>query len=104
MSGSERLCFTNVLDNQRWSLDLQAVRKLLRASPFKLAGDAVSIMDGADEGAYAWLTLNYLLGKTGRESAELVGAVDLGGGSIQAAFAVDAATAKDAPDGALLRC
>ena len=81
---------------------LTAVRKLLRAAPFRLAGDGVSIMDGADEGAFAWLTLNYLLGLTGAPPEELVGALDLGGVSVQAAFAVDAETAKRAPDGAPL--
>ena len=81
---------------------LNAVRQLLTAGPFKLADDGVTIMDGADEGAYAWLTLNYLLGKAGKDAKELVGAVDLGGGSVQQAFAVEDNVAKTAPDGALL--
>jgi apyrase len=79
---------------------LAAVTLVLRGTPFKLLNDGVSIMDGADEGAFAWLTLNYLLGKAGKPAKELVGAVDLGGGSVQQAFAVDEATARDAPKGA----
>lgn len=78
---------------------LEASTKLLENSPFMLVPDGVSVMDGIDEGAYAWLTLNYLLGKTGKPAKDLVGAIDLGGGSVQQAFAVDDATAKGAPEG-----
>lgn len=78
---------------------LEAVTKLLENSPFMLVPDGVTVMDGIDEGAYAWLTLNYLLGKTGKPANDLVGAIDLGGGSVQQAFAVDDATAKSAPTG-----
>jgi hypothetical protein len=78
---------------------LEAVRGLLLTTPFKLAADGISIMNGEDEGAFAWMTLNYLLGLTGKPVDEVVGAVDLGGGSMQQAFAVDEATAKKAPVG-----
>jgi apyrase len=78
---------------------LREVIQLLVQSPFQLVTDGVTIMDGVDEGAYAWLTLNYLLGKTGRPAKELVGAIDLGGGSVQQAFALDDATAASAPPG-----
>jgi len=44
---------------------LQAVRDYLREHPFIVAEDAVSILDGRDEGGFAWLTLNYLLGHLG---------------------------------------
>jgi len=52
----------------------------------------VFIMDGLDEGVYAWVTVNYLLGRLGKDSAETVGIMDLGGGSTQIAFAVDTTT------------
>ncbi|KAM7540324.1 hypothetical protein Aperf_G00000028810 [Anoplocephala perfoliata] len=52
----------------------------------------VRIMSGRDEGVYAWITTNYLLGKFGTrgvppaDEVNTVGALDLGGASTQIAF------------------
>lgn len=64
-----------------------------------LVPDAVGIMDGAHEGAFAWLTLNYLLGKLDNGPSETVAAIDLGGGSVQEAFALPSTEATAAPAG-----
>lgn len=56
-------------------------------------------MDGAHEGAFAWLTLNYLLGNLDKGPADTVAAIDLGGGSVQEAFALPVDAAADAPAG-----
>lgn len=56
-------------------------------------------MDGAHEGAYAWLTLNYLLGKLAGGPEATVAAIDLGGGSVQEAFALPSSDAAAAPAG-----
>ncbi|CAI4716837.1 AIG_G0043750.mRNA.1.CDS.1 [Saccharomyces cerevisiae] len=50
-------------------------------------GDGVSVMGGDDEGVYAWITTNYLLGNIGAGSKIPTSAVfDLGGGSTQIVF------------------
>ncbi|KAI9728360.1 MAG: Guanosine-diphosphatase [Chrysothrix sp. TS-e1954] len=70
---------------------LHAVRlRLEERFPFPLVNDAhggVEVMEGTDEGVYAWITTNYLLGKIGSPSKTPTAAVfDLGGGSTQIVF------------------
>lgn len=69
---------------------LAAVRVYLKTQPFRFTDGQVSIMDGIDEGAYAWLTLNYLLGRMSEPWDKMVAAVDQGGGSVQIAYALGA--------------
>ncbi|KAL6756481.1 nucleoside phosphatase GDA1/CD39 [Haematococcus lacustris] len=78
---------------------LAAVTTLMHRYKFKMAANAVSIMDGQDEGAFAWLTLNYLLERLGKGPSATVSAIDLGGGSVQEAFAMTDEEAKAAPKG-----
>ncbi|CDK28592.1 unnamed protein product [Kuraishia capsulata CBS 1993] len=68
---------------------LKEVRRHLEEDfPFPVVdGDGVSIMDGSDEGVYAWVTTNYLLGNIGSAKKTPTTAVfDLGGGSTQIVF------------------
>ncbi|KAJ9075892.1 Guanosine-diphosphatase [Entomophthora muscae] len=69
---------------------LEAVKKRLTEKyPFPLIpDDPVSIMDGKDEGVFAWITVNYLLGKLDHAAGEYTSAatIDLGGGSVQIVF------------------
>jgi guanosine-diphosphatase len=70
---------------------LDAVRnRLENAYPFPVLPkeqNGVSIMDGSDEGVYAWITTNYLLGKIGGpDHSETAAVFDLGGGSTQIVF------------------
>jgi len=65
-----------------------------RFNASRVAGD-VSILDGVDEGYFGWITVNYLLGKMGggvreEERNEKVATMDLGGGSTQITFDLDA--------------
>lgn len=76
---------------------LTEVRSLLRTHPFKFSETDVKILSGVDEGAFAWLTLNYLLGKVGGGYQDTVASIDLGGGSVQEAYAMSDEEAKDAP-------
>ena len=78
---------------------LEAVRGRFAASPFRSSRDGVSILDGSDEGAYMWLTMNYLLGNLEKGYAGTVGSIDLGGGSVQQAYALSDASAAQAPPG-----
>ncbi|KAH8812059.1 guanosine-diphosphatase-like protein [Xylogone sp. PMI_703] len=70
---------------------LEAVRhRLETVYPFPVVSrenKGVAIMDGSDEGVYAWITTNYLLGKIGTPDDSPTAAVfDLGGGSTQIVF------------------
>lgn len=70
---------------------LDAVRTRLETIyPFPVVSkeeNGVAIMDGRDEGVYAWITTNYLLGKIGGPDDSPTAAVfDLGGGSTQIVF------------------
>ena len=84
---------------------LAECKKLLKEYPFKFDDESVSIMDGADEGAYQWLTMNYLLGNLANGGADhdgdvqTVAAVDLGGGSVQLAYQVPPESVANAPAG-----
>lgn len=81
---------------------LNNVEDYLDSTPFTLSGNnAVGIMEGIDEGVYAWFTVNYLKKKLHSHDNELLpdplkddpirertyGVIDLGGGSIQISFA-----------------
>ena len=72
---------------------LSAVRQRLEEKyPFSLHGEnAVEIMEGRDEGVYAWLTANYLLktlekGSSGARKTQPYAVLDLGGASTQIVF------------------
>lgn len=68
---------------------LSAVRSHLEDDyPFPVVKkDGVSVMGGDEEGVYAWITTNYLLGNIGSGSRIPTSAVfDLGGGSTQIVF------------------
>jgi guanosine-diphosphatase len=69
---------------------LDEVRNRLETNfDFVVPGDrAVEIMDGKDEGVYAWITANYLLNKIGEGSVsgDTLAVMDLGGASTQIVF------------------
>ncbi|GAB0133788.1 hypothetical protein EsDP_00002184 [Epichloe bromicola] len=82
---------------------LKQVREHLeRDYPFPVVSNdkgGVAVMDGADEGVYAWITTNYLLGKIGGpDKSETAAVFDLGGGSTQIVFQP---TFKEVKDGGM---
>lgn len=78
-----------LLGEEKSKAILEGVRSHLEDNyPFAVvSGDGVSIMSGDDEGVYAWITANYLLGNIGSSEKFPTAAVfDLGGGSTQIVF------------------
>lgn len=78
-----------LLGEEMSSKILEAVRhRLETVYPFPVVEEnGVQIMDGKDEGVYAWITTNYLLGKIGGPDKSPTAAIfDLGGGSTQIVF------------------
>ncbi|KAG2222823.1 hypothetical protein INT45_011633 [Circinella minor] len=76
-----------LLGESRSKKILDAVRTRLETQyPFPIAGgeNGIEIMDGKDEGVYAWITVNYLLGSLKKGGSAAV--FDLGGGSTQIVF------------------
>lgn len=67
---------------------LKEVETLLQNSAFKFKPEWVSIIDGTQEGSYQWVTVNYLRSRLGKPFDQSVGIVDLGGGSVQMAYAI----------------
>lgn len=78
-----------LLGKEKSDAILKEVRRHLETDfPFAVVdGDGISIMDGKDEGVYAWITANYLLGNIGtNEKIPTAAVFDLGGGSTQIVF------------------
>ncbi|KAF4627407.1 hypothetical protein G7Y89_g10756 [Cudoniella acicularis] len=80
--GSEPVLANKILDAVRTRLET--------VYPFPVVSkeeNGVEIMEGKDEGVYAWITTNFLLGNIGGpEKTKTAAVFDLGGGSTQVVF------------------
>ncbi|GAA5988641.1 hypothetical protein JCM11641_005191 [Rhodosporidiobolus odoratus] len=79
-----------LLGQQKSAEILDEIDRWLREEwPFVVGKDGVVVMDGRDEGVYAWITINFLLGLIGPNqpaSAGTAAVMDLGGASTQIVF------------------
>ncbi|XP_062863601.1 ectonucleoside triphosphate diphosphohydrolase 5 [Trichomycterus rosablanca] len=65
---------------------LEQVKEVFDESPFYVPQNSVTIMNGANEGVLAWVTVNFLTGHLYANTRKTVGILDLGGGSTQITF------------------
>ncbi|XP_070541238.1 ectonucleoside triphosphate diphosphohydrolase 1-like [Ptychodera flava] len=95
---------------------MEAVDQTLNSYPFNVL--SVSILTGEEEGSFSWVTVNYLLGNYAKgpapsgisslmssatTSTETVGALDMGGASLQISFIPEDLTVVPPENTVLLR-
>ncbi|PKI40301.1 probable apyrase 6 [Punica granatum] len=72
---------------------IKSFRQVLRKSRFLFKDEWVREIQGGDEGVYAWIAVNYVLGSLRGEPRDTTGVIELGGGNLQVAYALRDATA-----------
>lgn len=85
-------------DNTASNQVFQAVEETLQKSPFSFQG--ARLLDGREEGAFGWVTVNYLDDRL-RQGLATTGALDLGGASTQISFVSDYFDGSESPSDAV---
>ncbi|PSC71682.1 putative apyrase 7 [Micractinium conductrix] len=78
------------LSEQQQAELLQVARRVLGGSAFRFQPPWARIISGTDEGVFGWVALNYLEGRlqaAAGGAADTLGALDLGGSSMEVTFA-----------------
>eukprot|EP01135_Chromosphaera_perkinsii_P003246 Nk52_evm21s239 gene=Nk52_evmTU21s239 len=73
-------------------------RGITSTYPFKFSQAHIEIITGEQEGMYAWIAANYVLGKFGH-GEKTVGLIEMGGASSQVSFEVDDSVGKNDKSG-----
>uniref|UniRef100_A0AAV2LF73 Ectonucleoside triphosphate diphosphohydrolase 1 n=1 Tax=Knipowitschia caucasica TaxID=637954 RepID=A0AAV2LF73_KNICA len=84
----------NIKDSAASDRVFQAVSESLQKSPFSFQG--ARILSGQEEGAFGWVTVNYLDDRL-EQGLETTGALDLGGASTQISFISDSFDGSESP-------
>ncbi|CAB1344063.1 unnamed protein product, partial [Coregonus sp. 'balchen'] len=88
-----------LMENQSLSdLVLGSVEEALRSSPFSYQG--ARIITGQEEGAFGWVTVNYLSDRL-KQGSGTTGALDLGGASTQISFVANQDGAEESAENAV---
>ncbi|XP_056222554.1 ectonucleoside triphosphate diphosphohydrolase 1 isoform X2 [Seriola aureovittata] len=88
----------NIENSSASDVVFHAVEEALQKSPFSFQG--ARILSGQEEGAFGWVTVNYLDDRL-KQGLETTGALDLGGASTQISFVSDNFDGSESPENAV---
>lgn len=79
------------LNDADQGLVMENARKILSRSGLRFSPSWARILTGTDEGTFGWIALNLMAGSLAGDGSKTLGMLDLGGSSLEVAFALDEA-------------